>query len=703
MSLSRLRSPSAATAHPHGLTVPESPFRSFWMGGYEGSDHVNGDGIALDMVALTGHDQRLDADYRRARRLGLLSLRESIGWRLAEPAPGCWDLSRAVRMAQAARRQGVQLLWTLMHYGVPQDLTLLDDALIHRFAAFAAEVARVLRPLCDGPRVYTPINEISFLTWAASATNQMGPAGLPRHPGQDMTTEGYLLKQRLVRAALAGMDAIRGADPDARFLHIEPVVHIVPQTDVPAHIELAQRLSGYQWQTFDMLSGRTEPHLGGHPEALDWLGVNHYHTSQWEVPSDQRLEWHLRDPRRQPLSALLGEVWRRYGRPLVVAETGHVGVGRAAWLHEAAAEARATQAVGVPLAGMCLYPLLDRPAWHDTQQWHRSGLWHVPQPDVTARHLNRPYACALSAWQRSVATKARPGLLVLLPCAWEEWRGQYLLDRWLHRFNVQLLEPPRAGAGQPLLRRHGLAPGAELLVLHGGGAAGWHAPPSLQQTALLDDALGREPLACWQGGCNGGWPGHGGWLAWAGEPLADEPAQLPTNARPPPPGSYEDDEVSLRLRCIPRPQVWVRAPAHTDKAALTDLTVLLCDAARRQPAWHWLVDDSPAPGHDACPPNLHWLGPVHISLMAGLAARVSTVLACDALVGQGHADRAASLHATLSPAAAGRWRACQDLAHRFGAHGLQELKGDAGGSGSGTVGGRPSAEWRADVGWTTGE
>lgn len=660
------------------MTLPDSPFRSFWMGGYEGSDHLNGAGAALDMVASTGHDQRLDADYRRARRLGLLSLRESIGWRLAEAAPGRWDLSRAVRMAQAARRQGVQLLWTLMHYGVPQDLTLLDDALIPRFAAFAAEVARVLRPLCDGPRVYTPINEISFLTWAASATNQMGPAGLPHHPGQDVTTEGYLLKQRLVRAALAGMDAIRAVDPEARFLHIEPVVHIVPQTDAPEHIELADRLSGYQWQTFDMLAGRTEPHLGGHPGALDWLGLNHYHTSQWEVPSDERLEWHLRDPRRQPLSVLLGDVWQRYDRPLVVAETGHVGVGRAAWLHEAAAEAQAAQAMGVPLAGVCLYPLLDRPAWHDPQQWHRSGLWHVPRPATdgppaaAARHLNRPYARALSAWQRRAPAPARPRLLVLLPCAWEVWRGQHLLDGWRHRFNVQLLEPPRAGLREPLLRRHGVAPGAELLVLHGGSASGWHAPPSPQQAALLDGALGHEALTYCQGGCSSVWHGHCGWLAWAGVPLSDVPSALAPNARRPPPGSYEDDELSLRLRWIPTPQVWVRAPAHADESALNELTALVADAALRHPGWHWVVDASPVSSYDAGPSNLHWLGHVHTSLLPGLAARVSAVLAWDELLSDSEACHAASLHATLPSHAARRASLLGYLAtlNKFGASGL---------------------------------
>ena len=42
-----------------------------------------------------------------------------------------------------------------------------------------------------------------------------------------------------------------------------------------------------------------------------------------------------------PLSALLRQVWERYGKPLIVAETGHIGRGRAEWLLDIAGEARA--------------------------------------------------------------------------------------------------------------------------------------------------------------------------------------------------------------------------------------------------------------------------------------------------------------------------------------------------------------------------
>lgn len=459
------------------------PFASFWMGGFEGADHVNARGDALDMVRATGHAARLDQDYRRARLLGVRVVRESIGWRLTEDAQGRFDFSRAIAMAQAARRQGLQILWTLMHYGVPPGLTLLDDALVPRFARFAAEAARVLAPLCPGPRFYTPINEISFLSWAASASDAMGPAGVPvseRQPAleEDSRVSGFQIKRRLVRAALAGIRAIRAVDPEARFLHVEPVVHVATKADQPEFQAQADRISAFQWQAFDMLAGRMAPELGGDADALDVLGLNHYHSSQWETPSEKRLAWHARDPRRVPMADLLEGVWRRYRRPLIVAETGHIGVGRGPWLQEVAGEAQRTHARGVPLGGVCLYPLLDRPDWGDDQVWHRSGMWHVTP--TLRRRLNKPYAKALLNWGllRSEssgvwstpdgADTAKPGLLLMLPQPWETWpaRHQAAALALTQDFVLRLVEPPRDTLLPPVLRRYTLAPHAELLVPH---------------------------------------------------------------------------------------------------------------------------------------------------------------------------------------------------------------------------------------------
>jgi beta-glucosidase/6-phospho-beta-glucosidase/beta-galactosidase len=360
------------------------------MGGYEGADHVNGDGVALDMVHSSGHLDALDADYESAARMRIKTVRESIGWRLAEPRSGHFDLDRAERIARTAQRHGVQVAWSLMHCGILGDVSLLDDGIVERFAAFAAAVARRLAPLHPRPPVYTPINEIGFISWLASSTHDVWPYRSEAPGGTERS--GYAIKCRLVRAALAGMAAMRAVDPRCRFLHVEPVVHVTAPRERPDLAALTQQVCSYQWQAWDLISGRLAPELGGHPEALDLIGVNHYHSGQWEVLTEARLKWHQHDERRRALSSLLCEVWQRYRRPLIVSETSHVEGHRATWLNEVAAEVRLARSRGAPVDGLCLYPLVDRRDWNQPQQWHHSGLWDVCDPADAA-----PFARATDA------------------------------------------------------------------------------------------------------------------------------------------------------------------------------------------------------------------------------------------------------------------------------------------------------------------
>lgn len=459
-----------------GTAPTEHPLAGFWMGGFEGVDHVNGHGTALDLCALSGHLAKLEADHRRAAEMGLTCVRESIGWRLAEDASGRIDLSRALRIAHSARQHGLQVLWTLMHYGVPDGLSLHDDALIPRFARFAAQVARVLGGASERAPVYTPINEINFLAWAAS---QPGLLAAPHHtpPGDSETVRerGYAAKRRLVQAALAGMAAMRAVDPRCRFLHVEPLVHVVAPADQPELAEAAQGFCDWQWQAWDLLAGREEPQLGGTPEVLDLLGVNHYHDSQWELHTQRRLDWHTRDPRRRPLSQLLADTAARYGRPVLVAETGHVGSGRADWLHEMAAEARSALQRGVPLMGMCLYPLVDRPDWGDTAHWHRSGLWHVDHdlPGLP-RVLDADYARALQEWQHELPTsdsgigRRRPVLLVFTHLRWDfaAHRTRHLMERLAEHWRIVVVEEPVFDTGPARVQCFARGPRIQVLMPH---------------------------------------------------------------------------------------------------------------------------------------------------------------------------------------------------------------------------------------------
>ena len=87
------------------------------------------------------------------------------------------------------------------------------------------------------------------------------------------------------------------------------------------------------------------------------MGFNFYHSNQWEYEGE-RLKWeeHPRDARWTPLHAQLFQMWTRYRRPVVLAETSHIGVGRGPWIAEIGDEVAKTLDAGVPLKACACTP-----------------------------------------------------------------------------------------------------------------------------------------------------------------------------------------------------------------------------------------------------------------------------------------------------------------------------------------------------------
>jgi UDP-galactopyranose mutase len=367
----------------------QSAFRSFWLAGYDGADHLDRGGRPLSVADITQHVRMAPSDYSRLREFGIRTVRETVGWRLVDRGAGNYDFSSLDCRVESARKQGLQVAWTLCHYGWPDGLDPLSDAFVDRFARYARSVALYLGDRQAQAPVYTPIEEISYLAWAASNGQ------LRDHPS--LKGRGTQFKRQLVRAAIAACDAIREIDPRARFLHTDPLMHVVAPKDRPDLEPAARAFCDAQFEAWDLIGGREQPELGGQPRHLDLLGVSYYLGSQWEIGTGKPLGWRIDDPRRRPFAELLGDVHRRYGRPLVIAETGHVGVERGAWVREIAGEVQSARKAGVPIEGICLFPMIDRPDMQNPAIWHSSGLWELA-PDANGlleRRLNAPYARAV--------------------------------------------------------------------------------------------------------------------------------------------------------------------------------------------------------------------------------------------------------------------------------------------------------------------
>jgi hypothetical protein len=402
------------------ITSTETPFDSFWWGGYECTDQLNAFGNRVDFLPLTGHLPLLDQDYADLAQFEVRTVREGIRWAMIEKTPYQYDWSTVRLMLEAGQRHGIQQIWDLCHFGYPDDLTPLHPMFARRFAALCrafVDFYRSVRP--DGTLIVTPINEVSFMSWLGGDARGTSPY---------CVGQGWEVKYGLMRAYIEGSWALREADPSIRFLSTEPLINIVPPPNPWAsHEREAKRMHRDQFQAIDILSGRMCPELGGHESLLDIIGFNYYYDNQWQLHPHRHLGWNdpVPDPRWVPLSELLRQAHKRYKRPFVITETSHPGVDRPLWWDMIGHECAKALQMGLPLLGACIYPMVDRPDWDHLDHWHRSGLWDAElRPDGPPRRiLHEPSAVALHEAQAVVqhaqasqpqpkAKRARGSLLV---------------------------------------------------------------------------------------------------------------------------------------------------------------------------------------------------------------------------------------------------------------------------------------------------
>ncbi|HJP93959.1 MAG TPA: hypothetical protein VJ875_18520 [Pyrinomonadaceae bacterium] len=375
------------------------------MGGFECSTHRlprrktlgRFAGVRLDLIRATRHDEFALQDYARLQEVGIRTARDGVRWHLIEKSPSRYDFSSLIPMLRAAHETQTQVIWDLLHYGWPDGLSIWGTAFVDRFARFVRAVADVILAETGGPICVTPVNEISFVAWGGGDAGFLNPFAKRRGPE---------LKAQLVRAAIAASQAVLEVDPRARICHCEPIIHIAVDPDHPEEAPAAEGYRQSQFQAWDMIAGRMCPELGGRPEYLDVLGANYYSNNQWihqdpNLPPSRRRKDVLLPPSHplhRPIREMLREVYERYRRPIFIAETGIEGDARPSWLRYIGQEVRAAAALGVPLEGLCIYPIIDYPGWGDDRHCY-SGLWDYAD-DEGHREIYEPLARELSHQQQ---------------------------------------------------------------------------------------------------------------------------------------------------------------------------------------------------------------------------------------------------------------------------------------------------------------
>src|SRR5690349_17196292 len=358
-----------------GTLAPAAPslFPSFFLAGFECATPINRQGRRIDPLAATEHDRRALEDYQALQRVGIHAVREGVRWNLidrqgARASRSRYDFRPLRPFVEAALETGMTVIWDLFHYGYPDGLDPFSEDFIRRFVDYCDAVARYVDRHVDGAPFYTPINEISYFAWAAGDAGVFAPHAHGR---------SFELKLNMVRAALAGIEAIRAVNPRARIVNADPICKVVAPYDRPDLEDHARWYSDQVvYETWDMLAGRQFPELGGSRNHLDIVGVNYYWTNQWE---HQRPGCYLcpGDSRLTMFSDLLCDVANRYGGDLLITETAHVGPLRAPWLRYVTEEARIALRRGVRLHGVCLYPVLGMPEWHEPEVTVPLGLWDL--------------------------------------------------------------------------------------------------------------------------------------------------------------------------------------------------------------------------------------------------------------------------------------------------------------------------------------
>ncbi len=366
-------------------------FQGFFLAGFEGSTGYNIHRQWFDQIEATQHDRFVDEDYARLKEVGIHAVREAVRWPLVDRG-GTFDFSSLEPFLQASRRHKIEIIYDLFHFGYPSSINLFSEDFPKRFAEYCYRVARHIDKNTSGIPYFTPINEPSYFSWAAGEVGLFAPHKIGR---------GYDLKVQLIRAAIEGINAIRAACPRARIVNVDPLCRVA----LPAHRpEMAEAVEAFNnqavFQSWDMLSGRLLPELGGSRKHLDIVGINYYWTNQWEwgkagEPLDDT------DPRRWSLRQLVRLVWERYGTDLLITETSHVEEMRPIWLGELAEEAELMLIEEIPLKGICLYPILGMPEWHFRDQWTQMGLWElVRDGEILQRYPFTPMLEALQKAQR---------------------------------------------------------------------------------------------------------------------------------------------------------------------------------------------------------------------------------------------------------------------------------------------------------------
>ena len=352
-------------------------FQSYLMGGFECSTHRNRPGQRVDVIAATRHDHFARQDYQRLIDLHILTARDGVRWHLVEQNPYQYNWSSVIEQIRAARETRIQIIWDLFHYGYPDNLDIFDAEFVSRFTEFATKFVEILIAEGETKPLICLVNEISFFAWAAGEVGVFYP--FQKHRGDE-------LKRQLVRASIAAARKIKEIAPRTVLIQTDPAIRVLPRK--PEYFLEAVNFHNAQYYALDALFGFAEPELDGGNDLIDIIGVNYYSYNQWRHPGGRKILRGHKD--YLPFNEILRKFYARYQKPIFVAETGIEGDARPEWFGYVCDEVQIAKEAGIPILGICLYPIVNHPGWDNNRHCY-NGLWDYPD-EAGGREIYQPLA-----------------------------------------------------------------------------------------------------------------------------------------------------------------------------------------------------------------------------------------------------------------------------------------------------------------------
>ena len=335
---SPILAPSPLEAAPTGLLPAARPLELWAF--LENSDFLrikDGRPYRQDEVDLIRHGEFLDLDYRLMTQAGCLGVRDAARWYRSHPAPGVFDWNWLDRVVAAAETHKLKPYLDLWHYGFPDWLDIqAADSPLH-FAEFARRIAERYPDLV----YYCVCNEPSLLVEMGGRQGLWSPFLKQADPSA--------FRRQVSRMIIEASRAILEVRPEAVLVLPEPwhATDTNPEDDQAA--------------VLDTVLGLREPELGGCPDLVTVIGLNHY-----------------RDSTLPPFHRLLLKAQKRWpSKPLWVTETSGPPTGwqQTEWFWWMLAETRLAVLGGADIDVFTWAPAISMYDWVDETQQLENGIW----------------------------------------------------------------------------------------------------------------------------------------------------------------------------------------------------------------------------------------------------------------------------------------------------------------------------------------